>query len=90
MTDANGNLDLFHPGSSTPTQIAPEVTNASGSVIPSFMTAATDGSVVFFTDGDGAALTGNTVSGSGTQPLRVQRREWDDHRPDRRPEPRPG
>ncbi len=32
-----------------------------GSVIPSFMTAATDGSVAFFTDGDGAALTSDTV-----------------------------
>jgi hypothetical protein len=66
VTDATGNLDLFHPGSSTPTQIAPEVTDMGGSVTPSFMTAATDGSAAFFTDGDGAALTGNTVSGSGT------------------------
>jgi hypothetical protein len=65
VTDATGNFDLFHPGSATPTQIAPEVTTASGSVIPSFMTAATNGSVVFFTDGDGAALTSDTVSGSG-------------------------
>ena len=66
VSDASGNLDLFHPGSSSPTQIAPSVTNGSGTFNPSFMTAATDGSVVFFTDGDAAALTGNTVSGSGT------------------------
>ena len=66
VTDATGNLDLFHPGSSTPTEIAPEVTDMGGSVTPSFMTAATDGSVAFFTDGDGAALTGNTVPGSGS------------------------
>ena len=66
VTDASGNLDLFHPGSTTPTQIAPSVTNGSGTFNPSFMTAATDGSVVFFTDGDGAALTGDTMTGSGT------------------------
>jgi hypothetical protein len=65
VTDAAGNLDLFHPGSSTPKQIAGSVTTGSGPVNPSFMTAASDGSVAFFTDGDGAALTGNTVAGSG-------------------------
>jgi hypothetical protein len=65
VTDATGDLEVFRGGSSTPTQIAASVTNASGTVNPSFMTAATDGSVAFFTDGDGAALTGNTVAGSG-------------------------
>ena len=35
-------------------------------MIPSFMTAATDGSVAFFTDDAAAALTSDTVANSGT------------------------
>jgi hypothetical protein len=62
VSDTSGNLDLFHPGSPTPTTIAPTQNGFS----PSFMDAATDGSAVIFTDNDGAALTGSTVAGSGT------------------------
>ena len=62
VTDAAGNLGEFHPGSTSPTLIAPTQNGSS----PAFMTASSDGSVVFFTDADAAALTGDTVSGSGT------------------------
>ena len=39
------------------------------------MTASSDGSVVFFTDGDSAGLTGDTVSGQRQQPVRLQHRK---------------
>ena len=65
VTLASGNLVLMHPGSSTTTRIAREVTVSGSSVIPSFMTSATDGSVAFFTDDAAAALTSDTVANSG-------------------------
>ena len=65
FTDSSGNLNVFQGGSAT--QIDKP---ASGGAGPGgggqFMTALADGSVVFFTDGDGAGLTSDTVSGSGT------------------------
>ena len=65
FTDSDGNLNVFQNGSAT--QIDKP---ASGGAGPGgggqFMTALSDGSLVFFTDGDGAGLTGDTVSGSGS------------------------
>ena len=63
FTDSSGNLNVFQNGTAT------QVDKTQGGSGPGgggqFMTAATDGSVVFFTDGDSAGLTGDTVSGSG-------------------------
>jgi hypothetical protein len=64
FTDSSGNLNVFQSGTAT------QVDKTQGGSGPGgggqFMTAATDGSVVFFTDGDGAGLTSDTVTGSGT------------------------
>ena len=62
---ANGNLYVRQNGTSTAQIDAPAAGGAGPGGGGQFVGASADGSKVFFTDGDGAGLTSDTVSGSG-------------------------
>lgn len=63
---ANGNLYVRKNGTSTVQVDAPAAGGSGSGGGGQFVGASADGSKAFFTDGDGAGLTGDTVPGSGT------------------------